>query len=111
MRHWCRSRMMTWALVILLSTVGSSESQTITGTIDGVVRDQSGDPMPGVQIVAKSPSLIQKDLAVRSDAQGYYRLPALPPGTCAPVRSVLKGRSFVALCGTSSVLRAFRAIT
>lgn len=49
--------------------------------MDGVVHDQSGDPMPVVEIVANSPSLIQKDLTVTSDSQGYYRLPALPPGT------------------------------
>lgn len=55
-------------------------AQTTTGTIDGVVTDQSGGVLPGVMVVANSPAMIQRDLTVYSDLNGYFRLTLLPPG-------------------------------
>src|SRR5262249_54308710 len=60
------------------------------GTIDGIVRDTSGGVLPGVQVVANSPWLIQKGLTVYSNEEGYYQLLLLPPGTYT-VSYVLQG--------------------
>ncbi len=64
--------------VSLLSSVATA--QTTTGTADGVVLGPDGGPLPGVAVVANSPSLIRPDLTVFSNDLGYYRLSLLPPG-------------------------------
>jgi len=51
-----------------------------TGTVRGTVTDDTGAPLPGVNITATSPSLIGSSTDI-SDGKGLYRLPALPPGT------------------------------
>jgi hypothetical protein len=58
----------------------TAAAQTTTGFIDGLIRDPNGGVLPGVQVVANSPALIQKDLTVYSDEKGYYRIQTLPPG-------------------------------
>ena len=55
-------------------------AQTATGVIDGIVRDPDRQAVPGVTVVANSPSLIQRDLTAVSNQEGYYRLTLLPPG-------------------------------
>lgn len=72
------------ACIAVASMVGIARpvlSQTPTGVIDGIVRDPSGLVVPGVTVVANSPSLIQRDLTAFSNPEGYYRLQLLPPGT------------------------------
>ena len=69
------------ALSAMLLIPGVVQAQTTTGVIDGTVRDPDGRPVPGVHVAAQSAALIQKDLAVVSNAEGYFRLPSLPPGT------------------------------
>ena len=59
----------------------SAAAQTTSGVIEGTIRDPDGGAVPGVQIVVNSPALIQRDLSVTSNADGYYRVPSLPPGT------------------------------
>ncbi|MBI2835105.1 MAG: TonB-dependent receptor, partial [Acidobacteria bacterium] len=71
------------AFAVLWLTAALARAQTTTGAIDGVVRDPDKNPVPGVLVVSNSPSLIQKDLTVSTGQDGYYRLPALPPGTYA----------------------------
>ena len=71
----------TLALAALTLTLPAfAAAQTATGVVDGVISDPNGLRVPGVTVVANSPALIQQDLTVFSDAQGYYRLPLLPPG-------------------------------
>lgn len=65
-------------------------SQTPTGVIDGIVRDPSGQAVPGVTVVANSAALIQRDLTAVSNEEGYYRLQLLPPGAYT-VRFELQG--------------------
>lgn len=77
-------------VALLLVFAARTHAQTTTGVIDGVIRDPDGSPVPGVQITANSPSLIQRDLSVSSNQDGYYRLTALPPGTYA-VTYLLQG--------------------
>jgi hypothetical protein len=49
--------------------------------ISGVVRDGSGAVLPGVQVDARSPALIEQVRTVYTDSQGIYRIIDLRPGT------------------------------
>jgi hypothetical protein len=51
-----------------------------TGSINGKVADSSGGVLPGVTVSATSPSSMGVQSSV-SDSGGYFRFPALPPGT------------------------------
>ena len=53
-----------------------------TGTIQGRVTDAQGAVLPGVTVVATSPSALGAQTAVTSET-GNYRFPALPPGMYA----------------------------
>jgi len=67
--------------LIILSTAGLTFAQlTPTARINGRVVDEQGSPLPGVNIEATSPRLIGNAVAV-TDANGVYRLMALPSGT------------------------------
>jgi len=55
-------------------------AQSTTGSVTGTVLGPDGGPLPGVVVVANSPSLIQRDLTVVTDTSGNYRLALLPPG-------------------------------
>src|SRR5689334_19088479 len=48
--------------------------------ISGIVRDASGGVLPGVQVEASSPALIEKTRTVFTDGQGQYRIIALQAG-------------------------------
>lgn len=66
--------------LLLLTVVAAPGQQLQTGTIRGTVTDEGGLPLPGVNVVVTSPSLIGKFSAV-TNQDGLYRVPALPPGT------------------------------
>ena len=53
-----------------------------TGTIQGRVTDAQGAVLPGVTVVATSPSALGAQTTVTSET-GNYRFPALPPGMYA----------------------------
>ena len=53
-----------------------------TGTIQGRVMDAQGAVLPGVTVMATSPSMPGVQTAVSSET-GNYRFPAVPPGTYA----------------------------
>src|SRR5262249_35596892 len=63
-------------LLLALPVVVSAQT---TGTIEGVVTDQSGAPLPGVTVEITSPNLQGTRTAVTA-ADGRYRFPSLPPG-------------------------------
>jgi hypothetical protein len=50
-------------------------------TISGVVTDPSGSVVPGVQVEAASPALIEKSRTVTTDGQGRYAIFDVRPGT------------------------------
>ncbi|HEY0712389.1 MAG TPA: carboxypeptidase regulatory-like domain-containing protein, partial [Polyangia bacterium] len=52
----------------------------VLGSIVGNVFDQTGMPMPGVKIVAKSPTQIGGEKTTYSGPDGSFRIPALQPG-------------------------------
>src|SRR5262245_12119464 len=65
-----------WSLVLLLPTLVHAQS-----SITGVVKDASGGVLPGVQVDASSPVLIEQTRSVVTDNQGVYRIVDLRPGT------------------------------
>jgi hypothetical protein len=56
----------------------SAQSPT-SGSINGIVTDNTGGILPGVTVVATSPALIGRQESVTND-KGQYRFPLLPPG-------------------------------
>lgn len=66
------------ALVVLASHAASA--QTGDGSLRGYVKDQQGGLLPGVTVTATSSALLAPVSGV-TDAQGYYRVNNLPPGT------------------------------
>ncbi len=66
------------AIVMLLIPVLSS-AQTITGTLQGTVKDASGGVLPGTIVTARSLDTGQRRETV-ANGVGYYALPFLPIG-------------------------------
>jgi len=64
-------------VLLFLLPAGASAQSSITG----VVRDTSGGVLPGVQVEAASPALIEKVRTVFTDSQGVYTIIDLRPGT------------------------------
>jgi Carboxypeptidase regulatory-like domain len=64
------------AAIVLLPTSAHAQS-----AIAGVVRDSSGGVLPGVNVEAKSPALIEGARSVITDSAGQYRIVDLRPGT------------------------------
>jgi carboxypeptidase family protein len=72
-------RQLFGAALILLLTCASAFAQQTTGIITGRVLDQQGAAIPGTTVTAKSASTGFTRTEV-SDAEGIYRLSALPVG-------------------------------
>ena len=71
----------TVALLLALGLgVGVALAQTGDGSIRGYVKDEQGGVLPGVTLTATSPDALRPATAV-TDAEGYYRLVNLSPGT------------------------------
>ena len=63
----------------LVPAAGNAQSLS-SGTIGGVVRDESGGVLPGVTVEAASPALIEKVRSAVTDDRGIYRIIDLRPG-------------------------------
>ncbi len=72
-------RQLLGAMLLSLLTCATALAQQTTGTVTGRVVDQQGAAMPGVTVTAKSPTTGFTRAEV-SDAEGLYRLNALPVG-------------------------------
>ena len=68
------------ALAVLFTAAAARSQSLSSGTIGGVVKDQSGAVLPGVTVEAASPALIEKVRTAVSDDQGVYRIVDLRPG-------------------------------
>ncbi|OGD13969.1 MAG: hypothetical protein A2W20_05940 [Candidatus Aminicenantes bacterium RBG_16_66_30] len=66
------------AIVLLLAPVVFSQSRD-TGAIRGSVKDDQGQPLPGVNVTISSPNLMGTRAFI-TDANGEFRFPAIPPG-------------------------------
>jgi hypothetical protein len=70
------------ALVLLLGVGGAAFAQgSLTGSLQGTVKDAQGIGIPGVMVTASSSALVRGKTATSTDTAGVYRFPALPPGT------------------------------
>jgi hypothetical protein len=75
--------------IILLGAAGAFSQSRETGAIVGAVFDQQGMPLPGVNVMLSSPSLMGTRTFV-TEQNGSYRFPALPPGNYS-VQAELQG--------------------
>ncbi len=72
------------ALILLLGLPGTAFAQgSVSGNVQGVVRDPDGGPLPGATVTALSAALVRGRMTTTSDVRGSWRFPALPPGTYA----------------------------
>lgn len=73
-------RLMVVAAALALLAPGLAAAQSASeGAVRGYVRDEQGAAIPGVTVVATSPTVAGNREAV-SDGEGFYRLTNLPPG-------------------------------
>jgi hypothetical protein len=71
-----------FVFLLFFSSIGTAFAQSVaSGTIHGVVKDQSGGVLPGVTATLSSPALQVKQLVQVTDAEGAYRFIDLPAGT------------------------------
>ena len=72
------------ALILLLALSGVASAQgTVTGNVQGTVKDQDGGVLPGATVTAISSALVRGRMTTTTDARGGWRFPALPPGSYA----------------------------
>ena len=84
----------------------SQEMQT--GRIIGKVVDEDGNPLPGVSITVSGPALQGKMSAI-TNAEGFYRVVGLPPGSDYEVRAELQG--FETLIRKGIIVRVGSTVT
>jgi len=76
---YLRTKLLTiLAITLLLAPAAFSQSRE-TGAISGVVTDDQGAPLPGVNVTITGANLMGARSFV-TDANGVFRFPALPPG-------------------------------
>ncbi len=67
---------------LVLGLAGSATAQNISsGSIDGVVADESGGALPGVSVTLKGPALQVPQLTAITDGEGHYKFIDVPRGT------------------------------
>src|SRR5262245_52588665 len=74
---WCR--LLTAALCALVPFAATLPAQVQSGTILGIVYDQSGAVIPGVSVLAINKATGQRYTG-STDGGGLYNLPSLPYG-------------------------------
>ena len=100
--------MMTRLLVLLLFVPTGSAAQTVTGTLQGTVNDQSGGVLPGATVSARNRDTGQVRETV-TNGVGYYVLPFLSIGgyevtaTLAGFRTVVHQQVTITLNDTRVV--------
>jgi hypothetical protein len=84
-----------WIVLMLVGGVASAAAQQQTGTLTGTIVDGTGAVVPGVSVAATEVATGVVRSAV-SDAQGVFRMAALPPGAYT-VKVELSGFSPVSM--------------
>jgi len=74
-------RALATGLVVIAALVCLSTPAFSQAAVAGAVRDSSGAILPGVNVEASSPVLIEKSRAVVTDGTGQYWIVDLKPGT------------------------------
>jgi outer membrane receptor protein involved in Fe transport len=67
------------AIVSLFMAVATMAQTQTTGTVEGVVTDQTGAVVPAVTVTLSGPNLIRPQTAT-TDSDGAYRFASVPPG-------------------------------
>jgi hypothetical protein len=75
-----RPLVVSFVLLLSLTTAPRATAQGGDGALSGSVKDSQGGALPGVTVTATSPVLFAPSVTV-TDASGNYRLINLPPGT------------------------------
>lgn len=83
-----KKRLILFSLVLGLCCVSFLQAQT--GTLTGIVVDETDVPLPGVEVSISSPELISPQLSQVTGEKGFFRFNFLPPGTYT-VRATLSG--------------------
>jgi hypothetical protein len=73
---------------LLVTTVAPAVAQSVSSTIQGTVRDESGGALPGVVVEVSSPALIGGTTSLVTRPDGSYRVTDLRPGTYTLVFSL-----------------------
>ena len=68
-----------FVLVAFLMIAGVAIGQEQTASIQGIVSDSSGAPLPGVLVTAANKR--GQSFNVTTDSNGWYRFASVPPGT------------------------------
>jgi outer membrane receptor protein involved in Fe transport len=76
--------------ILTLCVIGAWAQTVTTGSISGVVADQSGAAIPDIAVTATSPNLIQPQSAT-SGPDGHYLILNLPPGKYMITAEAQKG--------------------
>lgn len=71
----------TVLLLMFLATAPAAAQNAASGSITGVVKDDSGGVLPGVTVEASSPALIEKMRTAVTNDQGVFKIVDLRPGT------------------------------
>ena len=87
--NWTHTLSRLATAIALIAFASAASAQMTRGAISGTVRDQTAGALPGVTVTATNTETGAARTAV-SDAIGFYRLPALEPGTYT-VKAELSG--------------------
>ncbi|MGQ9472004.1 MAG: carboxypeptidase regulatory-like domain-containing protein [Candidatus Aminicenantales bacterium] len=74
-----RMLLLLTSILFLSSLLAAQGTSKDTGTIRGFVKDNEGNPLPGVNIVASGPAIMGTRSTVTNE-EGAFRLPLLPVG-------------------------------
>ena len=91
------ARTLAVAALLLFSSTAAS-AQTTTATIEGTIFDATGAVLPGVTIAVQGETVAR---SVVSDATGFYRALALPPGRYTVVATLSGFQSAASRASTS----------
>ena len=83
-------------------------AQGVTGSIEGIARDQTGAVVPGITVTLSSPALIRGSEVRTTAADGSYHFVALPPGTYS---LTFERQGFQKVQHEGIVLRASQTVT
>jgi hypothetical protein len=67
-------------LLLLVVSAVPAMAQRTTSSLVGTIQDESGSVLPGVTVSVKGPTVVGTQTATTNE-RGFYRFPALPPGT------------------------------
>ncbi len=79
-------RVLLLGFLVLAASLGAG-AQSVTGTLSGIVWDESGDPVKEAEVILEGPS-IQGTWKSRTDASGTYSIFQIPPSEDLTVRAV-----------------------